>query len=186
MSQSYDESRPVHWTSYDRVATASADLRMVFTILKMTLGPTNYTSVLEYLDCIDKNLEKMGKLTISWATSNRDKETLDRLRHMATNPNTTTNDVWNLLETGVAVVVLDDEDDAHAAADVGFVEPKPDDIASAAVLRDRADDIYEWLRARLVRVQPRGAALPDEIANGMRWQSLMTAVVEKMRKETDR
>jgi hypothetical protein len=69
----YDDERPPHWTTYDRVATASADLRDMLRMegvmadLRRNIGRFNAERILEYLDCIDKNLEKMGELGLSFA-----------------------------------------------------------------------------------------------------------------------
>lgn len=71
---SYDSSNPESWTSYDRVATASADMRELLSMyglreqLVPIVGPENVRRMFEYLDCIDLNLKKMGKLGLGWAS----------------------------------------------------------------------------------------------------------------------
>lgn len=71
----YDDDSPADWTSYDRVATASDNLRFILNMrgipeqLKLVLGPENYHRAIEMLDCIDKRLKEMGNLGVSWAAS---------------------------------------------------------------------------------------------------------------------
>jgi len=70
----YDSDRPPDWTTYDRVASASADIRDILHMhgvparLQMVLGPNNFHRMIEMLDCIDINLKKMGRLGLRWAT----------------------------------------------------------------------------------------------------------------------
>lgn len=72
---SYDDDCPADWSTYDRVATAAADMKFVLEMhstkesLQHLLGPGNYQRALEYLDCIQMNLKKMGKTSLLFATA---------------------------------------------------------------------------------------------------------------------
>jgi|HubBroStandDraft_4_1064222.scaffolds.fasta_scaffold1006453_1 hypothetical protein len=73
---SYDDERPADWSTYDRVASATADLKFLFfemqgskESLRFALGPNNYERAREYLDCIQLNLKKLGKTSLLFATS---------------------------------------------------------------------------------------------------------------------
>jgi len=61
----------------------------------------------------------------------------------------------------------------------GFIVPGQDDLARAAELGERADEIYSWLLAREHSDQPRGLPLPEELSVGLRARSLMIALVER-------
>jgi hypothetical protein len=73
---SYDDERPADWSTYDRVASAAADLKfLLFEMrgskenLRLALGPNNYDRAREYLDCVELNLKKMGKTSLLFATA---------------------------------------------------------------------------------------------------------------------
>lgn len=73
---SYDDERPADWSTYDRVATAAADLKfLLFEMrgskenLRLALGPKNHERAREYLDCVEINLKKMGKTSLLFATA---------------------------------------------------------------------------------------------------------------------
>jgi hypothetical protein len=109
----YDDERPADWTSYDRIAGASSDLR--FLLLEMragnieqlrtVLGPKNYERVREYLDCIDANLKKMAELALRWAAAiareggagiDRDVQILERMERAVVARDI--NEAWNIAE----------------------------------------------------------------------------------------
>jgi hypothetical protein len=73
---SYDDERPADWSTYDRVASAAADLKfLLFEMrgskenLQLALGPNNYERAREYLDCVATNLKKLGKTSLLFATA---------------------------------------------------------------------------------------------------------------------
>lgn len=72
----YDDEHPADWSTYDRVATAAADLKFLLfemhatkETLRLLLGPNNHDRAREYLDCIQLNLKKLGKTSLLFATS---------------------------------------------------------------------------------------------------------------------
>lgn len=78
----YEQSRSADWTSYDRVATALADMK--FLLLEMgddhhkqqlrnLLGPENYKRLNEFFVCAEGNLQKMGRLATGWAATAMDR-----------------------------------------------------------------------------------------------------------------
>jgi hypothetical protein len=92
---SYDDECPANWSSYDRVATAAADMRflmfemqagvhvlgpLVFARrigdtkpsredLRAAMGPLNYERAREYLDCVAGNVKKMGSIALAFAAT---------------------------------------------------------------------------------------------------------------------
>ncbi len=92
---SYDDECPAHWSTYDRAATAAADMRflmfemragahvlgpLVFANrvgdtkpsredLRFAMGPANYERAREYLDSVAINVKKMGVVALSFATT---------------------------------------------------------------------------------------------------------------------
>jgi hypothetical protein len=92
---SYDDERPASWSTYDRVASAAADMRflmfemqagahvlgpLVFAKrvgdtkpsredLRFAMGPLNYERAREHLDCVALNVKKMGAIALSFATT---------------------------------------------------------------------------------------------------------------------
>lgn len=57
-------------------------------------------------------------------------------------------------------------------------EPNIDNVERALDICRRADEIYEMMRSRRYPDTPRDHALPNEIAQRMRIQSLVIALVE--------
>ena len=94
-AMSYDDECPVNWSTYDRVATAAANMRflmfemragahvlgpLVFARrigdikpsredLRAAMGPQNYERAREYLDGVAVNVKKMGSIALSFATA---------------------------------------------------------------------------------------------------------------------
>lgn len=92
---SYDDERPPNWSTYDRVASAAADMRfLMFEMragahvlgplvlthrigdtkpsredLRFAMGPLNYERAREHLDCVALNVKKMGAIALSFATT---------------------------------------------------------------------------------------------------------------------
>jgi hypothetical protein len=107
---SYDAEHPVDWSTYDRIATAAADMRFLLFEMRASredllrvMGPGNYERVREYLDCMDANLKKMGTIALSLATRLLAQTTdptatpvLKRVRTLV--PKGDINGAWNLVE----------------------------------------------------------------------------------------
>jgi hypothetical protein len=124
---SYDDERPADWSTYDRAATAAADLHfLLFEMragdnlenLQRVMGPRNYQRAREYLDCVAANLKKMGAIALSLATTVMAQSTdpdvepiLARVCALADADDV--NGAWNLVEAWVAGrEIPDDEEDA--------------------------------------------------------------------------
>jgi len=107
---SYDDERPVDWSTYDRVVSAAADMRfLMFEMLAgredlcAVMGPLNYERAREYLDCVAVNVKKMGSVALSFATTVMAQSTdpaaapiLDRVRMLMSKDDV--NGAWNLVE----------------------------------------------------------------------------------------
>jgi hypothetical protein len=122
----YDDERPAHWSTYDRVATAAADLRfLLFEMrasdnqhrLQCVMGPHNYERAREYLDCVAANLKRLGSVAISLATTVMAQSTdpaakaiVDRVRARASVGDV--NGAWNLVEAWFVGREIPAEDDA--------------------------------------------------------------------------
>ena len=95
----YSDDRPADWTSYDRVATAADDMRHLLSMhsaredLRNALGPSNYARAFEYLDCIQENLKRMGRLALTWA-----RPEIQAIADGVDNDSDTINTRWNLVE----------------------------------------------------------------------------------------
>jgi hypothetical protein len=139
---SYDDERPADWSTYDRVATAAADMRflmfemragarilgpLVFARrigdvkpsredLRYAMGPENYERAREYLDCVAANLQRMGSIALSFATTVMAQSTdpavasvLDRVRARMSVDDV--NGAWNLVEAWSCGREIHEEDD---------------------------------------------------------------------------
>lgn len=98
---SYDDERPADWSTYDRVATAAADMRFLMFEMRAgthvlgslmfarrigdtkpsredlcaAMGPLNYERAREHLDCVAINVKRMGAIALSFATTVMDQST---------------------------------------------------------------------------------------------------------------
>ena len=154
---SYDDERPADWSTYDRVATAAADMRFLMFEMRagvhmsgslmfsrrigdtkpsredllLAMGPHNYESAREYLDCIAINVKKMGTIALSFAAIAMAQSTdptvapiLERLRTLMAKDEI--NGAWNLVEAWACGRALptddadadDDNDEAKAPEEV--------------------------------------------------------------------
>ena len=104
---SYDDECPSNWSTYDRVATAAADLRfLLFEMragenrenLRAVMGPQNYERAREYLDCVDANLKRMGSIALSLAQSIEPADASILGRVQARISAGDINGAWNLIE----------------------------------------------------------------------------------------
>ena len=118
---SYDDECPSNWSTYDRVATAAADLRfLLFEMragenrenLRAVMGPQNYERAREYLDCVDANLKRMGSIALSLGSINctaAGASILGRVQALFAAGDI--NKAWNLMEAWACGREIPAEDD---------------------------------------------------------------------------
>lgn len=102
----YRLESPDHWTTYDCIATAAADLRFLLFEMRggdhqermlQVLGPSNYKAAQEYLACIDINLKKMGAIGLAWTAMSACENQLAHDVRSALEEGDV-NTAWNLVE----------------------------------------------------------------------------------------
>jgi hypothetical protein len=114
----YEDQRPDSWTTYDRIASASDQLRFLINMrgipeqLRLVLGPQNQERLTKLLDCIDANLFKMGELGLGWAVtvfaSSIESSLFQRVLDLRTAGQV--NEAWNLVEAWATGKELPEED----------------------------------------------------------------------------